>query len=234
MKRVYFIEYENKQILYIDFSNCTIEEVFGVIKEVKEVITSQPAKSVLTLSNVTGARYDERVIAGLKDLMIYNDPYVRKGAVVGMQQVERKAYDEIMYASKRLLLAFNNVDAAKDWLIDRRQFPRYKNTVKVEYSVIGKDNTKGEGVLKNISLGGICVSVNSKIERGKILTLKVNLFKDEPPLEIKGVVAWVGSLFGVTQEDTCILGIQFRDVSDFEHQKLFKYVLEFSKHNPPC
>jgi len=234
MKRVYFIEYENKQILYIDFSNCIIEEVFGVIEEVKEAISPQPAKSVLTLTNVAGAHYDQRVIAGLKDLMIYNDPYVRKGAVVGMQQVERKAYDEIMYASKRLLLAFNNVDAAKAWLIDRRQFPRYKNAVKVEYSVIGNDKIKSEGVLKNISLGGICLSVNDKLERGTILTLKVHLFKDEPPFEIKGVVAWASSLFGVTQEGTCILGIQFRDVSDFDHQKLFKYVLEFSKQNPPC
>lgn len=234
MKKVYFIEYEHEQILYIDFSNCSIEETFEIIKDVKEVISAEPPQSVLTLTNVTGGCYDHKVVAGLKDLIACDNPYVRKGAIVGMDKEKQNIYDEIMESATRLLLIFDDINAAKAWLIERRQFPRYKNAVSIKYSVIGNDAIQGEGILKNISLGGICLSIQQKLERGTMLNLKINLSKDEPAFELTGVVSWVSSFFGLTKEDVCILGIQFRDLSDIDHQKLFRYVFECSKQNPPC
>ncbi|HXE56739.1 MAG TPA: hypothetical protein VNK43_01955 [Gemmatimonadales bacterium] len=117
MSRVRFIEHRGVPILYLDFSEVqNPEEGLAAINEAKGVIREQPPGSVRTLTNVTGSRFDSRLLSALKALAVHNKPYVRAGAVVGVTGLLRIAYNAVMTFSGRNLPVFDDVESARDWL----------------------------------------------------------------------------------------------------------------------
>ncbi len=83
MERVRFIRHSDKEILFLDFSSCKPGEVFLVIDKAKPVIAGQPEKSLLTLSDVTNARFDDTVSQRMKEFTAHNKAFVKAAAVVG-------------------------------------------------------------------------------------------------------------------------------------------------------
>ena len=59
--RVKFMKYLEKEILLLDFSNSGAVEVLKIIEDTKRVISTQPENSLLTLTDVTNARFNEEV-----------------------------------------------------------------------------------------------------------------------------------------------------------------------------
>ncbi len=116
MKRIQIIDYKDKEIIYLDFSDCNVDEVFEIIEVAKKIIRVQPHNSVLTLTNVTGTKYNREVIQALKEFANDNKPFVKAGAVVGIDGLKRIVYDAITRFSGRNLPAFNDNEKAKDWL----------------------------------------------------------------------------------------------------------------------
>ena len=53
MKRVKYIFHNGRQILFLDFSGCNVEDFHIGIKAAEKLIRSEPSNSVLTLTNVT-------------------------------------------------------------------------------------------------------------------------------------------------------------------------------------
>ena len=58
--RIRFFSHEGKQILVIDFSNCSAAEVEKVCRAVPELVTTLPRNSVLILSDYTGASFGKK------------------------------------------------------------------------------------------------------------------------------------------------------------------------------
>ena len=52
-----------------------------------------------------------------KRLAVNNRPYVIAGAVVGLSGLQKVVYTTVMRFSKRNIPAFDDIEAAKDWLI---------------------------------------------------------------------------------------------------------------------
>ncbi len=223
MDRVKFIHHKNIHILYMDFSGCTIEEAFKIIEQAKEVIASQQKDSVLTLTNVTDAHYDNKVVEALKSFVLNNKPYVKKGVVVGIKKLQRVIYDTVMKFAKRQLLIFDDIEKAKDWLVDRRQFLRIQEKVKVEYSVVGGHNLDGTSQTIDISLGGTCFFIDKQIERNTLLALKIYLPEADSPIQIKGEAIWAKPSSD-PKSKSFMLGVQFRTMSNTDRQNLFNYI----------
>jgi hypothetical protein len=59
--RVKFIKHLEKEILLLGFSNSGAVEVLKIIEDVKRVISTQPENSLLTLTDVTNARFNGEV-----------------------------------------------------------------------------------------------------------------------------------------------------------------------------
>jgi len=55
MDRVRWITHQGKQILFLDLTNCTAQEVIQSVNEVQRIVTTQPINSVRTLSDLNGA-----------------------------------------------------------------------------------------------------------------------------------------------------------------------------------
>ena len=54
------------------------------IAEGHRVLSLEPLNSVLTLNDVTGAKFDQESVAALKSMVAANAPYVKRGAVIGI------------------------------------------------------------------------------------------------------------------------------------------------------
>ena len=116
--KVRFIEHEGKSILYLDFSCCKADEVLHAITKARKIVARQAERSLLTLTNVTEARFNDAVTRELKELTTHNRPYVRAAAVVGVTGIKRIIFEAVISFSQRKISTFDTVDKAKQWLIE--------------------------------------------------------------------------------------------------------------------
>jgi hypothetical protein len=114
--RVSFIRHRDAEILFIDWAGATPEEMLAAIDQAKQLIGSRPYRSVLTLTHVEGARVDRKVTQTLKDYVAHNKPYVRAGAVVGLNDLKSVIFNFVNRATGRSLRAVSSLAEAKDWL----------------------------------------------------------------------------------------------------------------------
>ena len=117
-EKVKFIQHEGKRILYLDFSCCKAEEVLKTITTAKKVIAKHPERSLLTLTNVTDARFNDEVSQEMKLFTTHNRPYVRAAAVVGVTGLKRIIFEAVIAFSGRKLSAFDDEEKAKKWLAE--------------------------------------------------------------------------------------------------------------------
>jgi hypothetical protein len=119
MERVRFMEHSGERILFIDFSGCeNAAQVLAVADEAKPIISAQEEKTLLTLTDVTGVTADGDMATALWELLRHNKPYVRAGAVVGVEDEHQETlYQLLTHQARRDLPAFATVEEAKDWLV---------------------------------------------------------------------------------------------------------------------
>jgi hypothetical protein len=118
MGRISEVQHQGKRILIQDFSNMRPGEEFRRdIAEARAFIASQPAKSVLSVFDVTQAFYDTEVLVALKDFTKHNEPYIKASAVVGVTGVASIAVMAVSRFSGRTFKTFDDRAAAMDWLV---------------------------------------------------------------------------------------------------------------------
>ena len=116
--RVRFIEHEGKRILLHDFTNILEpREALPLVEQSKAIVAQQPAHSLLTVTCVSGSRFDRDIIEALKSLVVHNKPYVRHGAIVGLSGLQRVIYVTLTQLTGRRLPTFDTLDEAKAWLV---------------------------------------------------------------------------------------------------------------------
>jgi hypothetical protein len=117
MERIGFIDYEGKQILLEDFSELKPgEEFIQTIAMAKQMIASQPPKSVLALMDATNARFNTEALSLLSDFVKSNTPYIKCAVVVGIEGLLKVALSTISQISGRAFHTFSNREEAKKFL----------------------------------------------------------------------------------------------------------------------
>jgi len=116
MSAVKFITHKGTTILFIDLARKSPSELLSAISEAKSVIAAQPPGSLLTLTDVEGSSYNREVADELKAYVAHNKPFVRAGAVVGLNDLKRVIFNFLNRVTGRTLKGFDRIDAAKDWL----------------------------------------------------------------------------------------------------------------------
>jgi len=115
---VRFIEHKGKQILFHDFANIQkAEDALAAIAESRAIVRKQPPGSVLTLTDVSGSRFNREIVEGLKELTQGNKPHVKAGAIVGLSGIQRVVYVAVTQFTGRRLPTFNTALEAKDHLV---------------------------------------------------------------------------------------------------------------------
>jgi hypothetical protein len=120
MERTRFVDHKGKKILLLDYTNLgtSPEELQEEIARTRQLISTQPPGSLLTLTDVRGSRITPGNVKAMQELVRHNTPYVQWGAViVGLTGIQLTAFRAIQAVSRRRnLRAFNDLDEAKDWL----------------------------------------------------------------------------------------------------------------------
>lgn len=117
MGRTTEIQHAGKAIVHLDFAHFeNPKQALAAIEEARLFIAQYPPASVRTLTDVTESHANEEVLAALKGLTKANKPYVKAGAVVGLNPIKRILFKAVMAFSGRNLSAFETLDQAKAWL----------------------------------------------------------------------------------------------------------------------
>ena len=115
--RVRFIDHKGNRILYIDFSHATPGEFLAVIEEAETTISKEPPQSLLTLTNMEKVMHDREVDQRLKAYVEHNKPYVRAGAVVGLNEARKVIFSFLNQSTGRNLKEHDTLESARDWLV---------------------------------------------------------------------------------------------------------------------
>ena len=117
MDRVCFITHQGKQILLTDLTNCVAEEVIELLTAVQRLVTAQPRKTVLTLGDFTGAEFSRAAVTRMKEVAVFDRPYVKRAAFVGAESLPEVFYEGLKTFSQREFRKFKTREEAMDWLI---------------------------------------------------------------------------------------------------------------------
>jgi hypothetical protein len=114
--RIRFITHQGKQILLIDLSNCSPDNVDRIFRTVPDFVTTRPLGSVLILSDFTGASFDAEAIRVMQQTAVFDKPHVKKSAFVGTESFPQGFFENLRGYSRREFPAFKTRDEALAWL----------------------------------------------------------------------------------------------------------------------
>ncbi len=117
MERVRFLDHAGKKVLFLDFTNCTPDDVMEIMDECKRIVTAQPHNSVLTLSDFSGGTFTRAAVQRMKEVAVYDRPHVRRAAIVGLESMPKALYKGLLDFSARDFLAFDSNEEALAWLV---------------------------------------------------------------------------------------------------------------------
>jgi hypothetical protein len=116
MERVRFITHRGKQVLLIDHTSSTPEELQRTMDEVERTIAAEPRDSLLTLSDFTGTEFDKTAADRLKVVAAKDRPHVHRAAFVGAENIPDVYFRNLEAFSARHFPKFKTREEALDWL----------------------------------------------------------------------------------------------------------------------
>jgi hypothetical protein len=118
MDRVRYITHKGKKVLLVDYTDLNDEqEILKMIEQREFLVDSQPKNSVLVVIIVTGAKFSKDVLTRAKEANVYDLPYVRRAALVGVSDQQKPAIEAVSMFAKRHWQEFATLAQALDWIV---------------------------------------------------------------------------------------------------------------------
>jgi len=118
--RSIWIEHKGRKIFYQDFSknfyNAAV--VKTELEEVQKVVTAEPKDSVLVLSDFRDTNVGSDLLSSMNTASAATKAHVRKTAVLGVIGMKRKLADLLTALTGQSLKYFDDMEAAKNWLVE--------------------------------------------------------------------------------------------------------------------
>lgn len=104
----------------MDFTNSNkFQEIQEIMNESVAFIRKQPAGSLRTLTIVGGMHFSNEIRDAFRDFIKGNKPYVKSGAVVGLNGLQKIVYNGLMKMTGRDIRSFETEIEAKNWLVGK-------------------------------------------------------------------------------------------------------------------
>ncbi|MDR2434221.1 MAG: hypothetical protein LBD47_06610 [Treponema sp.] len=117
--RIEQFEYEGKKFVYYDLSNLKNNGQFREFIEcAKKDIQQYPGNgSLFSITNIEGVLYDTETKTIVSAWMDFNQPYIRHGAVIGLDGIKRIMVNSILkMTGRKNVKFFRTRDEAVKWL----------------------------------------------------------------------------------------------------------------------
>jgi hypothetical protein len=119
-ERIRFINHKGQQVLLVDFSHCTAQEVLELLPDVQEIVTEQPQGSLLTLGDYTGTEVRREVADAMKKVLLFDRRHVKRSAFVGTEHVPRMFLEAFQTFAQREIQFCKTRAEALDWLVEEQ------------------------------------------------------------------------------------------------------------------
>jgi hypothetical protein len=116
-ERIQFIEHKGRSVMLIDFSHASKDEILPVLDAAQQEIAQHAPQSVLTLGDFTDAHIDKAVATRMKEVLVFDRPYVKRSAWVGTESLPKVFYENFKNFSQRDFPTFRTREEAMDWLV---------------------------------------------------------------------------------------------------------------------
>jgi hypothetical protein len=116
--RIHFIEHHGKQILLLDYSDATVQQMLLLLEHVRITVAKHARESLLILADFSGAVVDRTVATRIKEVLTLDRPFVKKGAWVGTENIPRAFMESFRTFSQRDIVTFKTREEAMDWLVE--------------------------------------------------------------------------------------------------------------------
>jgi stage II sporulation SpoAA-like protein len=115
-----WIEHNGKKIFYQDFSKNFYNSAAVKVElaDVQRIVTVQPLNSVRVLSDFRDTNVGTDLLAAMNNASTATKDYVNKTAVLGVTGMKRKLADLLTALTGQPLKYFDNMEAAKNWLVE--------------------------------------------------------------------------------------------------------------------
>jgi len=110
-------ELQGKKILINDYSNLTNEEVLERIKINEELIPSLGMDDILLLVDVTNDKGTAEIISSFKHIAKLIQPYIKKGAIVGITGIQKVLLKAVNRFSNLGLVPCDSREEAMNYLV---------------------------------------------------------------------------------------------------------------------
>jgi hypothetical protein len=117
-ERIRFIKHKGHAIFLLDFSHCAPKELLLLLEQVRADIARHAPGSVLTLADFEGAQVDKAVATKIKEVLVFDRPYVKRSAWVGTDSVPHVFFEHFKSFSQRDFPTFQTREEAMDWLVE--------------------------------------------------------------------------------------------------------------------
>jgi len=121
MERIEEFELQGKNFMYIDFSNLmTNSDFISLTENIEPMIAKYPEHSLYTVTNIANVRFDSKSTDLVIRYMKNNKPYVKFGAVIGLDGIKKLMVSTIVKLSGRsnMHFAFTR-EQAIEWLLQQ-------------------------------------------------------------------------------------------------------------------
>lgn len=116
-ERLRFVKHKGQPVFLIDFSHCQGKEMLLLLDQVRADVARHAPGSVLTLADFSGAIIDKAVATKIKEVLVFDRPYVKKSAWVGTDSLPHVFYENFKSFSQRDFPTFETREEAMDWLV---------------------------------------------------------------------------------------------------------------------
>ena len=116
MERNQILKHKDISIVYSDYSDLTPDEAAKYMELSVKSITSHPPKSVYTLLNIKGMRYNTSLLKSIKEMTQQTSPFVLATAVIGVSAITKMIVKSALKFSERKITFLDTAESAKDWL----------------------------------------------------------------------------------------------------------------------
>jgi hypothetical protein len=121
--RIRFIKHKGHAIFLLDFSHCAAKELLLLLDQVRANVARHAPGSVLILADFEGAQVDKAVATKIKEVLVFDRPYVKRSAWVGTDSVPHVFFEHFKSFSQRDFPTFKTRDKAMDWLVSDENEP---------------------------------------------------------------------------------------------------------------
>ena len=116
-ERLRSVKHKGQSIFLIDFSHCKGKEILLLLDQVRADVARHAPGSVLTLADFSGAQVDKAVATKIKEVLVFDRPYVKKSAWVGTYSLPHVFYENFKNFSQREFPTFETREEAMEWLV---------------------------------------------------------------------------------------------------------------------